>query len=284
MDITIQQLYKKIEIERKILHGAKNMGSQLTDPNVIEVCNLKILESQKRLQFLESEMQKLILQQNNISNTAARKSETTNPKSKDQASRVSSDEEELSSGSGDSQEEDNIDDSMSDINSITESNQDLNLFPKNGKFPSRISTTFDKVMTIEGHQSNSLKRPDFNREPTRANSDIEHYNHALSSVKSVQRVGSGSLFAWPRSKTQSGAKSPSSPVRNLTRENSASSGMFDRVLTILRTKSTTDPTSPIKNMVSAAVSMGSISELGPAQVIEPLTDFGRFFHHKKSIT
>ncbi|XJO75848.1 hypothetical protein BDV3_006463 [Batrachochytrium dendrobatidis] len=59
IDSRISSLRSKIEVERKCIDGAKNMFTQLKDPNAIQQCKLNHFESQKRLDFLCVEMLKL---------------------------------------------------------------------------------------------------------------------------------------------------------------------------------------------------------------------------------
>ncbi|KAJ3161125.1 Serine/threonine kinase [Geranomyces michiganensis] len=55
----IQDLRKKIEIETKCKNGAEHMLRELKDPNALQQCEMNVVDSQRRLDFLNKEMAKL---------------------------------------------------------------------------------------------------------------------------------------------------------------------------------------------------------------------------------
>ncbi|KAJ3149573.1 Serine/threonine kinase [Geranomyces variabilis] len=55
----IQDLRKKIEIETKCKNGAEHMLRELKDPNALQQCEMNVVDSQRRLDFLNKEMVKL---------------------------------------------------------------------------------------------------------------------------------------------------------------------------------------------------------------------------------
>ncbi|KAJ3284780.1 Serine/threonine kinase [Borealophlyctis nickersoniae] len=59
-DSKIADLKNKIQIEAKCKEGAENMLRNLKDPDAIQQCQLNILESQRRLEFLSAEMTRLL--------------------------------------------------------------------------------------------------------------------------------------------------------------------------------------------------------------------------------
>ncbi|KAI9202644.1 uncharacterized protein BJ171DRAFT_512805 [Polychytrium aggregatum] len=58
-DSRLAELQSKWEVENKIREGAEQMLKKITDRNASEVCESNLLESQRRLSYLENEMKKL---------------------------------------------------------------------------------------------------------------------------------------------------------------------------------------------------------------------------------
>ncbi|KAI3642421.1 hypothetical protein MP228_011976 [Amoeboaphelidium protococcarum] len=89
IEAQIAELEKKIAVEKKVKSGAESMKAMLKDKNAKQEIEISINESQKRLDFLEREMQKLKLKKGGIDPTspstagsqslAATESETVSP-------------------------------------------------------------------------------------------------------------------------------------------------------------------------------------------------------------
>ncbi|KAJ3217237.1 Serine/threonine kinase [Dinochytrium kinnereticum] len=61
IDEKIREISSKIEIEKKCKDGAQNLLSKLLDRNAIQQCEMTLLESQKRLDFLEDQLRRLYI-------------------------------------------------------------------------------------------------------------------------------------------------------------------------------------------------------------------------------
>lgn len=61
MDAQIVELHQKLAIERKVWSGASAMLSKLTDENARQTCQVNVIESQRRIDFLQSELARLSL-------------------------------------------------------------------------------------------------------------------------------------------------------------------------------------------------------------------------------
>jgi hypothetical protein len=64
IDIQMTDLKKKLSIEKKVKSGAQSMAKMLKDKNARAEIEYSISESQKRLDFLEGELQKLLVRRN----------------------------------------------------------------------------------------------------------------------------------------------------------------------------------------------------------------------------
>jgi hypothetical protein len=53
------ELHQKLAIERKVLSGASAMLGKLVDENARQTCQVSVIDSQRRIDFLESELAKL---------------------------------------------------------------------------------------------------------------------------------------------------------------------------------------------------------------------------------
>ncbi|KAJ3224500.1 Serine/threonine kinase [Clydaea vesicula] len=60
----LQELIQKIQIEKKLGEGAQQMLKKLTDPDAKQLCQLNLLQSQQKIEFLETELKKLSLKIN----------------------------------------------------------------------------------------------------------------------------------------------------------------------------------------------------------------------------
>ncbi|KAJ3413318.1 Serine/threonine kinase [Chytridiales sp. JEL 0842] len=63
IDAKIAELTRNIQVERKVFEGASAMYTRLTDKTAKDQCQSSLIESQKRLEFLESELKRLKLNQ-----------------------------------------------------------------------------------------------------------------------------------------------------------------------------------------------------------------------------
>lgn len=70
LDAKINDLRSRIEIEKKCKDGAENMLQNLKDPSALQQCQLNVLESQRRLDFLSGEMTKLLAKRTNATGHA----------------------------------------------------------------------------------------------------------------------------------------------------------------------------------------------------------------------
>jgi hypothetical protein len=55
------ELNQKLAIERKVLSGASAMLGKLVDENARQTCQVSVIDSQRRIDFLESELAKLFV-------------------------------------------------------------------------------------------------------------------------------------------------------------------------------------------------------------------------------
>jgi hypothetical protein len=58
-NIQTAELHQKLAIERKVLSGASAMLGKLVDENARQTCQVSVIDSQRRIDFLESELSRL---------------------------------------------------------------------------------------------------------------------------------------------------------------------------------------------------------------------------------
>ncbi|KAK9762287.1 Serine/threonine kinase [Basidiobolus ranarum] len=61
IETKIQEIYRKISVEEKLMEGVQNMLRQHTGEDIISQCENQIAESQRRIGFLQNELQRLQL-------------------------------------------------------------------------------------------------------------------------------------------------------------------------------------------------------------------------------
>ncbi|KAJ3386805.1 Serine/threonine kinase [Lobulomyces angularis] len=57
----IQDLIQRIQIEKKLVEGAQQMLKKLTDSDAKQLCHLNLIQSQQKVEFLETELKKLTI-------------------------------------------------------------------------------------------------------------------------------------------------------------------------------------------------------------------------------
>jgi hypothetical protein len=77
LEIQISELEKKIAVENKVKEGAVAMKAMLKDKNALTEVEVSISESEKRLEFLQRELQKLTLRKSGSEEILSQRTETS---------------------------------------------------------------------------------------------------------------------------------------------------------------------------------------------------------------